>query len=352
MWPNLYDFADSQLNLIEFWYARRLCSSSASLWTTGCLVLLGFLNLLYPCIPKPDDAIDDNLGISANFSAGSNPSRSVKCEESLPLELIPRKAVLADAILILKVLLDERLDYGRHRLLRVWIDQIHQALRRILRHCLIGTWNREQRLVDSHFRRDAFVGAYPMNSSFHLAGLLSPRFCVWVVRAAKLHHLASFRVLDHFVTLDDVSIPQPHFSSRLQPKELLRGVQHEVVLLNEYFPRQRNLSCCRAYFGQCLRKRFGKQRSFNLFDTAFLPVCDHNFQRIQDRHNPGRLFVQLLANCSFQHCEFHAALASGDSDHFAKTPDCSRWDSSSSNSSNRRHARVVPAPNLLLVDEL
>ena len=165
-----------------------------------------------------------------------------------------------------------------------------------------------------------------------------------IVGAPQLDDLAAL-VLHDVRARDEVGGPQPHLAARRQAEELLRRILHEVVALDVELARERHLP--RAGRG-ILRV----VDDVDLFDLPFGIVRDDDLQRPQDRHDARRAAVQVLAHAVLELRHVDDVFLLGDADPRAEIADRLRRVAAAAQTGDRRHARIVPAGDVLLLHEL
>ena len=81
-------------------------------------------------------------------------------------------------------------------------------------------------------------------------------------------------------------------------------------------------------------------------------VLDHELQRAQHRHPARRGLVQMLADRMVEHRDIDEAVGAGDADPAGKIADRRRRHAAPAQPGQGRHARIVPAVDPALADQL
>src|SRR5688572_33282965 len=120
-----------------------------------------------------------------------------------------------------------------------------------------------------------------MDGSLDLAARGGPaRFALEVSRATQLADV-SVRILHHLVTLNNISVLQPHLAARLEPEILRRRRLRKIRALNIELTAERK-------FAGAGTRVFRIIDSAELFDLTFRIICDHDFDRPKHRKPPRR----------------------------------------------------------------
>ena len=90
----------------------------------------------------------------------------------------------------------------------------------------------------------------------------------------------------------------------------------------------------------------------DLFDLSLGIVRDDDLQRPQHRHHARRAPVQILADAVLELRDVDDVFLLGDADARAEIADRLRRVAAAAQAGDRRHARIVPAGNVLLLHEL
>lgn len=93
-------------------------------------------------------------------------------------------------------------------------------------------------------------------------------------------------------------------------------------------------------------------RQFEVLDLAFRVVGDHDFQRTQHAHGARGAVVQIVTDAEFEHAEVDHAVGTVGADHFAEVADRFRRVATAAEARQRGHARIVPAIDVLFIDQL
>ena len=147
-------------------------------------------------------------------------------------------------------------------------------------------------------------------------------------------------VFNRFVAVNDIRVFQPHIPVRFQPLIFRRGNQREIASVNVDFFRKRYFSRPQLFFQGVA----GRIQHF----FAFV-VCQHHFQRIQNRHRAFGVLVQIIAYARFQ---IARGIRLYDARLFAEIQQRLRGNSAVSQPGDRRHARVVPAVHEMFFHKL
>jgi len=97
---------------------------------------------------------------------------------------------------------------------------------------------------------------------------------------------------------------------------------------------------------------FGVVDRFEFLDLPFRIVFQHDFDWPEDRHHARRALVQIFAQAMFEHGDVDGAIALGYADAFTEVTDRFRRIATPPDTGQRRHARIVPAVHMALIDEL
>ncbi len=216
--------------------------------------------------------------------------------------------------------------------------------RRSPRH-ILRILDREEPVVQPHFRRKRVRRRHPVQRGFHAAAVRRVTAARGrVVRAPQLHDVARI-VLDHISAHDEVGTSQPYLLPRREPEELLRRIFAEVVLLYVEHASERHLS--RAGTGI-----LGVVDDVDLFNLAVGIVREHDLQRMQHRHHARRAPVQILADAVLELCDVDDVFLFRDANARAEVAERLGRVAATAQPGNRRHAWVVPARHVSLLHEL
>ncbi len=182
-----------------------------------------------------------------------------------------------------------------------------------------------------------------MDHAFDLAPFRVLAEGVRVVRATQFDDVA-VGVLDRFVGADHVAAAQTHFTGRFQALVALRRLFHEVFTVNVDFPGKRQRAHAHVFFRMAWQ--------FEVFDLAFRVVGDDHFQRTQHAHGARCAVVEVVTNAEFEHAEIDHAVGTVGADHFAEVADRFRRVATAAEARQRGHPRIVPAIDVLLVNQL
>ena len=144
---------------------------------------------------------------------------------------------------------------------------------------------------------------------------------------------------------DVVSITQAHLAAGRQAKEFLRRRLQKVVFFDVDYPGE----------GQLTGSHLGPLRvivGLDLLDPVLGIVLDHHTKRIQHCHDARGVLVQILADAVFQHAHLDEGVLFGDADALAEGTYGLRGVAAPAYAGDRRHARVVPALHVFLLDQL
>mmetsp|Transcript_1601 Transcript_1601/g.2416 ORF Transcript_1601/g.2416 Transcript_1601/m.2416 type:complete len:386 (-) Transcript_1601:245-1402(-) len=162
--------------------------------------------------------------------------------------------------------------------------------------------------------------------------------------APQLQDLAIL-AFDNLFQLDHVGEAQLDLAARLQPEVTLRRGLIEVVPIDE------DLSCelqrPRALFWPA-----GMVRRLRLLHLALGKVLDDNLDGVQHGHPPVDLWLQVLPDGFLQEPTVHGGVGSCDSDPHDEVLECLWSDTSPPHATDRRHARIVPPIDNLLLHQL
>ncbi len=164
-----------------------------------------------------------------------------------------------------------------------------------------------------------------------------------IIGAVEFDDIA-IRILDDFFTFDDVGVTETHFLARSEAEKFTRRIFHEIFLLDVEFARKRHI----AHSGGCV---FWIVDGFELFDAIFGKIRDDDFQRIQHSHDAGGTRVQIFADAMFEQRHVDHAFLFRDTDSLCEIAHGFRRITPAAQSGDRRHARVVPPVNDILLHE-
>src|SRR5688572_19800051 len=184
-----------------------------------------------------------------------------------------------------------------------------------------------------------------MNGALDLATrLLGPAARRRVMTAAQLDDVPR-RILDDAFALDDIAVAQAHFAAGLQAVKLARRVLHEVVTLDEDLARE----------GHFARSELGPVRMVRGLEPLLFVLrigLDDDFQRIEHGETARRHVVQVLANAAFELAELRDLLLLRRANPAHELDDGLGRVAAPSDAGQRRHTRIVPTFDVLVVDEL
>ncbi|MCY1172027.1 hypothetical protein D9M73_121530 [compost metagenome] len=166
---------------------------------------------------------------------------------------------------------------------------------------------------------------------------------VRVVRATQFDDVA-VGVLDRFVGTDHIAAAQAHFTGRFQALVALWRLFHEVVTVDVQFAFERQSTHAHVFFRVA--------RQFEVLDLALRVVGDHDFQRTQHAHGTRGALVEVVTDAELEHAEVNHAVGTVGADHFAEVADRFRRVATAAETRQRGHARVVPAVDVLFIDQL
>src|SRR3989344_4019249 len=201
----------------------------------------------------------------------------------------------------------------------------------------------EQTGVQTHFALDAGGGRHPVDHALDLAAFRVLAQGFWIIRAAQFDDVAR-GVLDRFVGADHVAAAQAHFAGRFQALVAFWRLFHEVVTVDVDFTGERQCAHAHVFF------RVAWQ--FEVLDLAFRVVGDHDFQRAQHAHGARGAVVEVVTDAEFEHAEVDHAVGTVGADHFAEVADGLGRVAATAEARQRRHARVVPAVDVLFIHQL
>ena len=166
---------------------------------------------------------------------------------------------------------------------------------------------------------------------------------VFVVGAAQLDDTAG-GILDRFVGANHVATAQARFAAGNQAFEAVRRGFFEVAGVDVDLTGERQHAGANVLLGMA--------RQLQVLDLAFRVIGDHHLERLEHAHGARRVGVQVFADGEFQHADVHQTAGAVDADHVAEGADRSRRVATASVTGERRHARVIPAADVFLVDQL
>ena len=185
-----------------------------------------------------------------------------------------------------------------------------------------------------------------MDSPFHLPAVLGiSAFSGRIVAAAKLHHLSGIRILHHFLTADEVGIPEADLPSGSQAEEVRRRVLHEIVGLDVELPGKRH------HPGAFPRHVAGVGWGIELLPFPFRVVGDHELERAENAHDPGHRPVQMISDGELEFSQVHPIVRFGHTDHLGKSTNGLGRDASAAHPGDGRHPRIIPPLHVPLVHQ-
>jgi len=93
-------------------------------------------------------------------------------------------------------------------------------------------------------------------------------------------------------------------------------------------------------------------RQFEMIDLVFRVVGDHDFQWTQHAHGARSVRVEVLADAELEHAIVDHAIGAVGADHLAEIADRRRGVAAAAEARQGRHARVVPAVDVLFIHQL
>ncbi len=181
-----------------------------------------------------------------------------------------------------------------------------------------------------------------MNHALDLApdGVLAQG--VVVDAGAQLDDVAGV-VFHHLVAAQYVAVAQTHFAAQGQALPASGGHFGKVISFDDDFRADGHFAA--AEF-RVLRVEVGAAA------LRAVEVGNHHLERIQHRHDPWRTRFQIVAHGGFQHRHIDDVFALGNADALGEFPQPFWRITTTTHAGNGGHARVVPAADALLVDQL
>ena len=199
----------------------------------------------------------------------------------------------------------------------------------------------EKLVIKTELHFLGMLNGHPMNSPFHRTPLPCSRLRCRVVCASDFSDIA-FSILDHLLTFHYIGIFEPYFPVRLQTEIFLRRLLHEVGTLNIHFPGERHLARRPLRCGRI-------QRSVEPLDLPRLPVGYGHLDWVLHHHISVGTLVQVLAHAPLHELQVNELLPLGDTYLLGEHPHGFRSISPSPDAADGRHARVVPAADIMVL---
>ena len=178
---------------------------------------------------------------------------------------------------------------------------------------------------------------YPMDSTLYLAVSGSTTSLgVWIIGTMQLHYLA-LSILNNFLTFDNIAMLQTNLALWLQAEELLWGILHKVLLLNVQLTAKWHIAV--AALGRMVLSQ-------HIFLLALWIVGDNYLQWVQDSHNSICIVVQIISDAMLQHSHIYQAISLGYTYLAAEIPQGSRSITTTAQSRNSRHTRIIPSSHI------
>ena len=165
-----------------------------------------------------------------------------------------------------------------------------------------------------------------------------------VVSAVDFRDVA-FGILDHVSAFYEIGVAQADLGAGRETVELLGRVFHKVFAFNVKLAGELHLPCAHAFV-------FGVIDGIQFFLLAFGVVIDDQFDRIHDHHHALGFFVEVFAHAPFQKRHIDYVIPLGYPDFLGEQPDRFRRIASAAQPADGRHTRVVPAGNVVFLDQL
>jgi hypothetical protein len=157
--------------------------------------------------------------------------------------------------------------------------------------------------------------------------------------------LAAVGVLVNADAGHEVAIAQAHLPAGCQAEELLRRILHEVVALDPQLSGERHL----AHAGALVLRVVDRVHVLGLASGV---VVEDHLQRVQHRHHPQRVLVEVLAEVVLQQLDLVHAVHLGDTDLVTEAADGSGCVAAPAHPDDGRQPRVVPTGHDTLLDQL
>ena len=189
------------------------------------------------------------------------------------------------------------------------------------------------------------LGGYPVDGALDLAAV--DRHAVAgleVGGAADLDDLAVV-ILDDLVALDDIRAHQTDLAVRLETLELRGRNLGEVALFDIQLAGERYLAGAGFLIARIVR-------NLELLALTLRIVGDDQLDRLGDSHAAQRGVVQLLADAVLEQLDVDERICLRDAGALYKVKDSARRVAAAAQCAQGRHARIVPALDVLLEHEL
>src|SRR5690606_16807535 len=148
------------------------------------------------------------------------------------------------------------------------------------------------------------------------------------------------------VTRHDVTMLQAHGQTRSQTEKLLRRLFHKIIPLNPEFARERNRTTSFTIFD------LGVIFSDEYFLLTFRIIGNDQLYRVQYSHTTPSCLVQILTYTELQQAHINHVFALLDTNTVTKIANTIRCVTPATQARNRRHTRIVPAFDIVFIDQL
>ena len=188
-------------------------------------------------------------------------------------------------------------------------------------------------------------GGHPVDGPPHLPAVR--RISAPGLRVAGAAELddAARRILHDLPAPDEVGVPEADLPPRREPEELPGRVFLEVGPLDVQLARERHLARSGAGVLRIVDR-------LELLGPVRGVVLDDHLQRTQHRQHPRSGPVEFLPDGVFELRRLHDAVRLGDADPVAEGADGGRRVAAAPHAAQRRHAGIVPAPDVPPLDQL
>ena len=205
----------------------------------------------------------------------------------------------------------------------------------------------EQMIVEPDLAGHGIGRRHPVQRRLHLAAIRARcrRLRRRIIGAAQLDHLAGI-VLHHVAAGDEIGVAQPHFACpATRRKNFFGGFSMKSSRSMIDFAAE-------AQAPRAGGPILGMVERLEFFDRALRIVFDDELERPQHRHAARGGRVQNLADRMFEHRIIGDTIGFGDAETAHELADRRGGNAAPAQSRERRHARIIPAIDMIVADEI